>query len=104
MTRKGRGKQHANRHHVYPTSRFKLKKDPRKHNAWHQLFENKTPEEAIEKVKKWTTKSGMLNKDALMGYRLKAWKMLFGQETSPEEAIQIIEKDWTFPGVRLVRR
>ena len=43
-------KRHTNWHHVYPTSRFKIKKGPALHTAWHDVFENLTPEEAMGKA------------------------------------------------------
>lgn len=99
----GQFKRHTNKHHVYPTSRFILKKNPVMHTAWHDVFENSTPEEAIEKVKWWQSAPKEFKKDILDNKRrLRAWKMLFGK-TELNKVPLIIQKDWTFPGFRMIR-
>ncbi len=108
--KKIRKKKHFNWHHFIPTSRFKRlikrgihihfeikKRVVRKvHNAWHILFINMLPHEAIEQVKKWTTGQGMLNKKLGRG-KLEAWKIVFGKNSSPREAIEIIKDQWSLP-------
>lgn len=96
-------KRHTNWHHVYPTSRFKLKKDPALHEAWHDIFGNMSPEEAMEKVEEWMGQYNKFRKEILDHERKsKAWKMLFG-EAKFSEVISIIQKDWTFPGVKMIK-
>lgn len=96
-------KRHTNKHHVYPTSRFTLKKDPALHTAWHDVFENLTPEEAIEKVEVWMMEYSKFKKEILDNERkLNAWKMLFG-EAKFYEVLRIIQKDWTFPGIKMIK-
>jgi len=103
-------KKHFNWHHIIPTSRFKrlikkgihihieIKKRVVKkvHRAWHILFANMFPHEAIEQVKKWTTDQGLLNKKLGRG-KLKSWKIIFGKNSSPREAIEIIKSQWSIP-------
>lgn len=98
-------KQHTNTHHVYPTSRFTREKPVRKHNAWHQIFENKTPEEAIEQVRSWSARSGQIRKNLFEKHdrKKKAWGILFGQEVFSKQVIRIIEREWTFPGVKMIK-
>lgn len=97
-------KTHRNKHHVYPTSRFILKKNPVLHTAWHDVFQNMAPEEAIEKVKDWIVNPEKF-KDKISADQRKAlaWKMLFGDSIPSNEVIKIIERDWTFPGVRMIK-
>lgn len=113
MKRKSKKKQKRecfNWHHILPTSRFKrlvkerihihivIKKLVKKrlHIAWHNLFANMFPHEALDQVKKWTTKQGLLTKK-LGGSKLKAWKIVFGEKTLPKEAIEIIKRHWSIP-------
>jgi len=97
-------KKHADWHHVYPTSRFKIKKDPVLHTAWHDVFQNRTPEEAIEKVKEWIGDREEFRAITGNARKFNAWKMLFGDSAVPsDDVIKIIEKDWTFPGVRMIK-
>lgn len=100
MKKKENSRDSLGDHHVYPTSRFKIKKPRTKHNAWHALFKNKTPEEAMAQVNGWTTKNGDLRK--LKEYRVIAWRVLFGTGASPAKAIQIIEEKWMVPGVKMI--
>lgn len=95
-------KTHKNKHHVYPTSRFILKKNSILHTAWHDIFENSTPEEAMEKVERWKSAPKEFQEEILTDERkLNAWKMLFG-EAELNKVLAIIKKDWTFPGVKIV--
>ena len=98
-------KRHTTKHHVYPTSRFVLKKNPVLHTAWHDVFQNKTPEEAIETVNEWITNPEEFEKEiAGEPRKISAWKKLFGESNIPsKEAMEIIERDWTFRGVRMVK-
>lgn len=87
-------------HHFWPISRGGNRgKDnvgqvPRlRHNAWHLLFQNLTPEEIIEIIKTKTKNEITENKRS----RLMAWEIVFGYwETTLEERIKIIEKYWMF--------
>lgn len=96
-------KKHTNKHHIYPTSRFIVKKDPVLHTAWHDVFQNSTPEEAMEEVERWITSPEELEQK-IFGNRkkLEAWKMLFG-EAGLDEVLQIIQKDWTFRGYKMIK-
>lgn len=56
------------RHHVIPTSRGGsnddmniLIKTHKEHTAWHIVFGNATPEEAIETIRKYWSKGGQKN-------------------------------------------
>lgn len=102
---KPRFKRHTNKHHVYPTSRFILKKKPFLHTAWHDVFENDTPEEAMEKIRGWMLNPGEFEKKILKNQRkAKAWKMLFGRVDIPlSDVLKIIKSDWTFPGIKMVK-
>ena len=77
-------KKHTNKHHIYPTSRFILKKNPVLHTAWHDVFEDSTPEEAVEKVEEWMTDSKKFKEEVMENERkTKAWEMLFSGLTTP---------------------
>jgi hypothetical protein len=104
-SKRQRFKRHTNWHHVYPVSRFKMKKDPVLHTAWHDVFQNKTPEDAIEKVEKWIANPEKFDEEiACNAGRINAWKMVFGDSAIPSsEVIKIIEKEWTFPGVKMIK-
>lgn len=97
-------KRHTNWHHVYPTSRFKVRKNPVLHTAWHDVFQNMTPEEAIETVNKWMIDPEKFEEEiAGDARRLNAWKMLFGESAVPsDEVIEAIKSNWTFPGVSMI--
>ena len=96
-------KKHTNKHHIYPTSRFTVKKDPILHTAWHDVFKNFTPEEAIEKVKSWIVAPEELEQKIFgIKKKQKAWEMLFGK-AELSDVLQIIQKDWTFRGYRLIK-
>ena len=87
-------------HHFRPTSRGgnrnknNIGQVPRlRHNAWHLLFQNLTPEEITEIVKTKTKKEITEDKRN----RIIAWEIIFGYwETTVEERIRIIEKYWIF--------
>lgn len=97
-------KKHDNRHHVYPTSRFVLKKNSVLHTAWHDVFRNSTPEEAIKIVQRWRLTPEKFKEEILNSERrISAWKMLFGDSAEFDEIIIIIQKDWTFPGVKMIK-
>jgi len=98
-------KRHTNWHHVYPTSRFKLKKDPVLHTAWHDVFQNNTPEEAIERVEEWIANPEKFKEEITENERkLNAWELLFVNLDSPsDETIGTIKASWTFQGVRMIK-
>ena len=95
--------KHGSKHHVTPVSRGgpktpenEIELDPKVHNAWHTLFGNLLVEEVITLIKhRWTTKKGKINKRFLKGEkRQKAWGIIFN-EVTPEQAIEIIQKQFT---------
>lgn len=62
-----------------------------RHNAWHLLFANKTPEEITELIKTKTKEEITENKRS----RVLAWEIIFGYwETTVEERIKIIKNFW----------
>lgn len=85
-------------HHLKPTSRGgtnnkrnKMEVPLLRHNAWHLLFQNLTPEEIKELIKNKSREEITENKKN----RQLAWEIIFGYwETSLEEKIKIIEKYW----------
>lgn len=94
-------KQHKSTHHIIPRSRIPKKlrklKRPRntkkkiieEHRAWHNfLFRNRLPCEAIRMIEEKQIKKGHNWEEG--------WKIVFGN-ASPDEAIEIIKKDWTLP-------
>lgn len=92
------------RHHIIPRSRGGtdskdniLKKSYLEHNAWHYLFYNMKPEEAIQMIiKQWTDEFGKLREWRLGEAKLLAWRIVFGN-AMPAEAIAIINRDWFRP-------
>lgn len=110
-SRKTQRRKHFNRHHLLPRSRvvellneevdirLEITKNTKQkpHNDWHILFVKDTPDEAIEQIRKWTTKKGKLATNRLGKKRLKAWENLFGENTRPKEAIEIVKKEWSIP-------
>lgn len=103
--KKGQFKRHTNWHHVYPTSRFKIKKDPVLHTAWHDVFQNRTPEEAIETVNEWIANPEKFKGEIKYDSRkLNAWGLLFGDSAIPSRKVtEIIERNWTFRGVKMIK-
>lgn len=83
-------------HHTFPVSRFKKRKRRKLHVPWHSLFEDMMPYEAIEQIEKWTTLEGSLTKK-LGKNKQEAWKIVFGPQTSPKEAIEIVKREWSPP-------
>jgi len=70
-----------------------------KHVAWHTLFGNSLPSEAISLVRFWTRKDGQLDMrfftkpNGERNGRAKAWKILF-DDLTPAEAIAWIEREF----------
>lgn len=100
-------KQKLTRHHKIPRSRggkddltnIKIV-EARIHRAWHTLFQstdytNMTPPEAIEHVKEWAYPDLSALAVTLSLKKRYAWDLVFGKNTSPREAIEIIKKEWT---------
>jgi len=100
--------EHGSQHHINPRSR----RGPDdqwniyqwiiiKHQAWHQLFDNRLPSEAIERIKGWILSNGELNKEAMGESKYQAWQEVFSSwnrktETrhiwTPQQAIRYIEE------------
>lgn len=100
---------HSNWHHIYPTSRrlkgtggFKREKDMIEHIVWHKVFGNLFPEEAIEKIRQTASLEGEVNV-ALITDQIERWWILFRNLTSASEVINIIKKNWTYPGVEFIK-
>lgn len=106
-------KKHGNSHHLIPSSRIpkhlnspnrtwniKKKTSIKKHRAYHFLFNNRLPCEAIEMIRAKKAKrrysKNCLNrkKRQKIKARERAWKVLFNG-SSEKDAIQIIIKEWT---------
>ena len=104
-SRRQQFKRHTNWHHVYPTSRFKIKKGPALHTAWHDVFENLTPEEAMGKAAGWAIDPEKFRENITANSRkMNAWTMLFGGINIPlKDVLEIIKNDWTFHGVRMIK-
>ncbi|OHA46386.1 MAG: hypothetical protein A3A80_03440 [Candidatus Terrybacteria bacterium RIFCSPLOWO2_01_FULL_44_24] len=96
------------RHHVVPSSRGGPNEEwnlyffhkgieihIERHKAYHFLFENHLPSEAITDVQnKYSNKDGSLNKRRVSGNNLKAWVTVFGENADPKEAIDFIEREF----------
>jgi len=105
--------KHKNTHHIIPTSRegprkewneyyWEIKKHQEKHQAWHQLFDNRLPSEAISRIrKKWTLADGKLDTEKLKKRKLSAWKRLFN-DWLPEQAIRFIEEEFLPAEIRFL--
>lgn len=69
------------------------------HAAWHTLFANFLPSEAIVLIEYWRRKDGGLDlrffktRAGKANKRLTAWKILF-REMTPDEAIRWIEREF----------
>jgi len=98
----GRDK-HKSNHHIVPTSRGgpsgngskifwnKFPWRRTKHVAWHALFHNYLPSEAIWIIQKsWTRPDGTLNASILGVPLYEAWLEVFSV-SSPEEAVSFIK-------------
>lgn len=100
-------------HHIIPRSRIPkhLKKNKhcwittqkkvKKHRAWHSLFNNRLPCEAIEmikqdKIKRRYPKKNILSKEERRKIKIKekAYKILFGG-AEQDTAIEIVKKEWS---------
>ncbi|MBI2591358.1 MAG: hypothetical protein HYW34_01630 [Candidatus Brennerbacteria bacterium] len=101
---------HGNWHHVYPTSRrlkgtnkFEIHKDSMvEHNVWHWVFGVLFPEEAIEKIQESVDLNGEVD-IGLITHKIEWWWILFRDLTLAVDIIAVIKKNWTYPGVELVR-
>ncbi len=98
-------KRRGNTHHFIPISRFKVKKDPRLHQAYHDLFKNRTGWEAIELLKQWVGHGGFIRPSFLARRSPQfrsAFKLLFGNQVTLAALARIIKRDWIPPGVRML--
>lgn len=89
-------KIHKNWHHTFPTSRFVLKKDIEKHNAWHRLFWNLDVEGAKVRLEKWADKNGKISPIITSKPE---WKIIFDKVTDLIDAKRIIDLEWRYPGI-----
>ena len=64
------------------------------HEAWHVLFDDSTPTEAISVIRS-QGKERLTRKPRKMN----AWNIVFGSKKSDEEVIKIIETHWMGPEV-----
>lgn len=87
---------HKNWHHTFPTSRFILKKDIEKHNAWHKLFWNKDTQSVKFQLEKWANKEGKIDSTIT---NKPEWKLIFGDITDLVAAKKIIDLEWRYPGI-----
>lgn len=101
--------KHGNWHHLLPSSRIaeflkniprpwnKTKKRIKKHKAWHYLFRNKLPCEAIQMIESDRVRRYYKNKRGARRQKLLArenkWKILFG-DAPKDTAIKIIKQEW----------
>ena len=125
------GKIKKDEHHVYPRSRRKkgdlgkfepicrrlvLKTKIKEHAAWHHIFYNYFPEEAIALVK-FAFKSQLKSPQGIISFikqfykceravvestkeDLSAWQEIFGNTESWRKIRKIILKKWTYPGIK----
>lgn len=89
-------KKHGSKHHIIPKSRGGPKeswnlmdKVIKEHQAWHLFFYNLLPCEAIAKLI-CTRKKKLISKKK----HIKAWQVLFGRDSSSQEAIKAIKNGW----------
>lgn len=89
--------KHSSQHHTIPRSKegpndsWNIKnKSIKEHRAWHILFYNLLPCEAIRKINEERKKKNMLLKKR----RIKSWQILFGENASSQQAIEIIKEEW----------
>lgn len=98
--------QKLTKHHKIPRSRggkdnpanIKIV-EAKIHRAWHTLFQNTDytnmiPAEAVEQVKEWAYPDLSALAVTLCLKKRHAWDLVFGKNTTPREAIKIIEKEW----------
>lgn len=105
-----KGVSHIGPHHIVPSSRggpslpwnmyawVSQEERSRKHPAWHTLAANKRytgnmlPSEVIERIHtEWTRQDGGLKVSELTQKQRDAWRIFFGGEVTPQEAIAWIE-------------
>ncbi len=106
-------KEHGTIHHLIPRSKGgpneqwnKERKPAKEHKAFHILFYNLLPCQAVDEIRTyWATKSGKLKKKKLTKKskrkhkytKMDHWKILFGN-ASPKKAIEIIKDKWSVKG------
>ena len=113
--------KHKNTHHIVPTSRggpneewnlyqwtidgeetINKEEYEKKHAAWHQLFDNRLPSEAIDRIREeWTLADGKLHTEKLKKRKLAAWQRLFN-DWSPEQVIRFIEEEFLPAEIRFL--
>lgn len=95
-------KYHGSIHHIVPVSRGGPKHfddwntyewKQKKHRAWHQLFYNFLPSEAINIISAWVNDKGEFNVAKMGSLNLKAWEAVFGN-TNPQKAIKFIKEEF----------
>ena len=57
-----------------------------KHPAWHSMFVNQLPSEALNSISGWTTKNGKLDRSKMSKGQRASWNVFFGRDTLPEQA------------------
>lgn len=112
------GKGHDGLHHIIPASRGGSDEPSNlyyrqgdwagayalKHTAWHALFANDLPEEAVARILTWQRKDGELDmryfrsRRGVNEQKLHWWKILFG-DRKPQEAAEwvmreFLRKEW----------
>lgn len=95
-------KKHGSTHHLLAQSQGGPKKywnernkPIERHRAFHTLFANMFPCDAINKIKQeWAKKSNKLKKSELSKKQVQAWETLFNSN-STKEAAEIIRRHWT---------
>lgn len=94
-------KIHRDWHHIFPTSRFKIKKPIKQHQTWHKLFGDLTPEEAILKVFEWADNHGQIDLSKMTLEKQECWPIVFSNRIAVNEVIALIISDWSIPELKL---
>jgi hypothetical protein len=104
-------RDHSGAHHIVPRSRggsddpwnlyYWRERHREKHSAWHTLFANLLPSEAISVISCWKRKDGHLNlryfrpsvNENGVSKRFQAWKILFN-DCTPDQAIEWVRQEF----------
>jgi len=118
-----RPKHQVGNHHIVPSSRggpeiiwnfFSWNSTAErsvKHVAWHNMFVNALPSEAIVKIQSWMSPTEKVDRSRMSDAQRKGWDAFFGPEASGSDAIAWIkeaflpaEKKWEQWNARRLRK
>jgi len=90
-------------HHIFPKVRFRKRGKKSRHDAFHVLFQDRTPWEAAAQLRLWANK-GKIAEEFLAqrsaSFR-NAFGLLFGDERNVAKLIDLIKIEWLPQGIQV---